>query len=75
MTAAAIACLPVMWTGGRIQRWEGAIFVAYYIGYVTFLVLEQVGSAAAPTFGAAMIWVVVPVTVLTLVVVGLRDHG
>ena len=34
MTAAAVACLPVFFTGGRISRLEGMLFLAYYVAYV-----------------------------------------
>jgi len=30
MIGAAIACLPIFFTGNRIARWEGALFFAYY---------------------------------------------
>src|SRR5690606_6941911 len=45
MTAVAIACLPIFVTGYTIARWEGAIFLGYYIAYTTFLVLDSTGHA------------------------------
>ena len=33
MIAVAVACLPIFFTGYRIARWEGAIFLAYYVAY------------------------------------------
>jgi Ca2+/Na+ antiporter len=38
MTAVAVACLPVFFTGG-VARWEGAVFLAYYAAYTVYLVL------------------------------------
>jgi cation:H+ antiporter len=75
MVATAAICLPIMFSGGRIQRWEGGVLVVYYVGYVTYLVLSQTGHMSAPTFGAAMAWFVIPMSILTLMVVGFRDHG
>lgn len=75
LIATAILCLPIMFTGRRIDRWEGGIFVLYYIGYVTYLVLAATGHAAAPSFGIAMVAFVVPLTVLTFGVVGYREFG
>jgi cation:H+ antiporter len=34
MMATALACLPVFMTGREIARWEGAVFLAYYVAYV-----------------------------------------
>ncbi len=31
MLAAAVARLPIFFTGGIISRWEGALFLAYYM--------------------------------------------
>jgi cation:H+ antiporter len=73
MIATAIICLPVFVSGGRIDRWEGAVFVTYYVGYVVYLILNATDHAATPTFAHAMLWFVVPLTLLTLVVVGFRQ--
>jgi cation:H+ antiporter len=75
MIATAIICLPVFVSGGRIDRWEGAVFVTYYVGYVVYLILNATDHAATPTFAHAMLWFVVPLTLLTLVVVGYRRAG
>jgi len=73
MVATAVVCLPVFFTGGRIDRWEGGVFVLYYIGYVTYLVLQTTGRVAAAGFGRVMVLFVVPLTLLTLAVVGYRE--
>ena len=36
MIAAAIACLPMFFTGYRLARWEGMLFLGYYIAYTAF---------------------------------------
>jgi cation:H+ antiporter len=38
MLATALLCLPVFWTGGRIERWEGALLLVYYLMYLSLLV-------------------------------------
>ena len=43
MIIGALVCLPMMASGGRLERWEGAILVAAFLTYVTFLVVEQAG--------------------------------
>jgi cation:H+ antiporter len=68
MLAVAFACLPVFITGREIARWEGVVFLGYYIAYTVFLVLSAQHHAAAPMLSSAMLSFVIPLTVLTLVV-------
>jgi cation:H+ antiporter len=73
MTAVAAACLPIFLTGHVIERWEGAVFVGYYLAYTTYLVLQAVEPDALPMFSAAMLWFVVPLTVVTLATILARS--
>jgi cation:H+ antiporter len=75
MIAVAIACLPVFFAGFRISRWEGGVFVAYYIAYVIFLFLDATDHAAAPIFSLVMLSFVVPLTALTFTIVFIRQRG
>jgi cation:H+ antiporter len=73
MTAVAFACLPIFFTGASIARWEGAVFLAYYVAYVVYLVLNAQQHDALTGYSLAMRWVVLPLTVLTLVVIAVRE--
>lgn len=73
MTAVAVACLPIFFTGHSIDRWEGGLFLAYYVAYVTYLVLDATNSAVLKVFSGAMIGFVIPLTALTLILVALRS--
>ncbi len=73
MLAVAFACLPVFLSGREIARWEGGVFLVYYIAYVTYVVLNAQHHALLPAFSAAMLSFVLPLTVVTLVVVMLRQ--
>ncbi|PQO38090.1 calcium/sodium antiporter [Blastopirellula marina] len=73
MIAVAAACLPVFFTGHRISRGEGILFVAYYIAYVVALVLSATGSQALPAFEILMIWFAMPLTVITLLITVARS--
>ena len=68
MLAAAVACLPIFFTDGIISRWEGALFLAYYIAYTAYLVLNSAQHAALPVFSMIMLTLVIPLTGVTLVV-------
>ena len=73
MLAAALACVPVFLTGREIARWEGGVFIAYYVAYVAYLVLVAQKHAALGTYTEAMTSFAVPLTVITLVVVMIRN--
>ncbi len=68
MTAVAIACFPVFFTGRQIARWEGGVFLLYYAAYTAYLVLSAQHYENLPLFSATMLWFVVPLTVITLAV-------
>jgi cation:H+ antiporter len=72
MTAVAFLCLPVFFLRGEIARWEGAVFVGYYAAYTAYLALDATDHGALPEFGHAMLYFVIPLTVLTLVVIAPR---
>lgn len=74
MTAVAIACLPLMARGHRIPRWQGGLFLAYYVAYVLYLVLAERQHAALKLFSAVMLQFVVPLTVATIVAVYLTGR-
>lgn len=73
MIAVAAACLPIFFTGHLIARWEGGLFLAYYIAYVTWIVLEASQHDALAPFSAAMLWFVLPLTAVTIVLLAFRD--
>ncbi|MCB1959182.1 MAG: calcium/sodium antiporter [Rhodocyclaceae bacterium] len=74
MLAVAVACLPIFVARKRIARWEGVVFLAYYAAYVAYLVLDASGSGMLKTFNLAMLGFFMPLTLLTLVVVTLRQR-
>lgn len=73
MIAVAVACLPIFFTGFRINRREGALFLAYYMAYTGYLVLFATGQPFAQTFGDAMLGYVLPLTVITLLIIAGRS--
>ena len=74
MIAVAVACLPIFVTGNVIARWEGAVFVAYYVAYTIYLALTATEHATLPQYQAFMLWFIVPLTVLTLAVSFMRSR-
>ncbi len=72
MLAVALACLPVFLSGREIARWEGGVFLGYYVAYVAYLILAAQQHDALPHFSSAMLSFVVPLTLVTLVASLLR---
>jgi cation:H+ antiporter len=68
MIAVAIVCLPIFFTGYRIERWEGLMFLGYYVAYMVYLYLQAIQHDALTTFSTIMILVVIPITALTILV-------
>jgi cation:H+ antiporter len=75
MLAVALACLPVFLSGREIARWEGGVFLGYYVAYVAYLILAAQAHDALPHFSNAMLSFVVPLTVVTLVASLLRPSA
>lgn len=73
MVAVAVATLPIFYTGYRISRGEGAVFIGYYVAYTAYLVMQASGHGAITTLENAMTFFVLPLTVLTLAVLVARD--
>lgn len=74
MLAVAVACLPIFLARRLIARWEGILFLIYYAAYLIYLVLDARGSGVLKTFSQAMIWFVIPLSILTLVALSVRDR-
>lgn len=72
MTAVAVACLPIFFTGHVIARWEGGLFLAYYVAYTVYLILAATNESISRTFGGIMLGFVVPLTILTLLICVVR---
>lgn len=68
MIGVALACLPIFFVGYCIHRWEGWLFLGYYLAYTTYLILSSTGRPFAQVFGEAVLWYALPLTVLTLMI-------
>ncbi len=73
MIAVAAACLPVFFTGRTITRWNGAVFLAYYLAYLTNLTLRAMNVPIAKEFTLAMLFFVIPLTLIGLLVGVIRS--
>jgi len=72
MLAVSFACIPIFLSGREIARWEGGVFLGYYIAYVGYLILASQEHDALGAFSTMMMLFVIPLTVITLVVMMFR---
>lgn len=68
MLAVMIACLPVFFSGLCINRWEGLLFLVYYLIYTLHLILAGSNSALYHSLSSATLFYLLPLTGLTLLV-------
>jgi cation:H+ antiporter len=75
MLAAAVALIPIAFTGFIVARWEGALFVALYISYTLYLVLDSTQHDAANGFTTVMLFFVLPLVAITLIAMTSFEMG
>lgn len=75
MTAAAVALLPVAFTGLAVARWEGVLFVALYVAYTAYVLLAATDHDALEDFTFVMVWFTLPLVALTLIVLASYEAG
>ncbi len=72
MIAVALACLPVFIVGREITRWNGGVFVLFYVAYVTYLVMASQKHEALGMFSTVMMSYVIPISMIILFVMLFR---
>ena len=72
MIAASFACLPIFFRGYRISRWEGALFLFYYLAYTSYILLDANGSSLRDDLYHIMAIFVIPLTATTLCLISYR---
>lgn len=73
MLVVAVACLPIFFNGYRIARWEGMLFLFYYVAYTAYLILRAQEHAAIAGFSFVMTYFVGPLTAVTIGVFAYRS--
>ncbi|MCB9651964.1 MAG: calcium/sodium antiporter [Deltaproteobacteria bacterium] len=73
MVAACVVALPIFFSNYAIERWEGALLLAYYAAYVTYLVLAAQSHDALDTFSGVMLLFALPLSALAVVGTALQS--
>lgn len=72
MIAVAIAALPIFFTDYRIDRWEGFLFLFFYVAYATYLFLNATHHDYLNGYVNAMVFFIIPLTIVTLTVLTIK---
>ena len=75
MVSVAVMTLPIFFTGNRIDRWEGWLFLFYYAAYTTYLILDAAQHDALPLFNNVLLFAIIPLTVVTLIVLFITEYS
>ncbi|MEZ5357299.1 MAG: calcium/sodium antiporter [Candidatus Zixiibacteriota bacterium] len=73
LLAAAIVSLPIFFTGYRISRWEGVLFLFWYLAYIAYVFLHTAEQEMLQSFERALVTIILPATVITLIVITWRS--
>lgn len=73
LIAVSLLCFPLFLRGLKIGRLEGAGFFLGYVAYVSYLVLDQVGSPLVAGKQAMIVKWVFPVVALLLIIYATRE--
>jgi cation:H+ antiporter len=70
---ASIFCIPIFYTGHKMVRWEGVLFLCLYFSYLFYLFLSSNNHDFITVFSSFMLYFALPLTLLTLLVFALME--
>jgi len=73
MIVVALACLPIFFSGCSISRLEGAFLLGYYFLYNAYLILSAAQHDALPIFSNAVLYFLIPFTVIIMIIVTIQE--
>lgn len=68
MVTVAVACLPIFYTKNEISKWEGALFVLYYIIYMIFLISTAKSAEVNPLLKIFVLYLLIPFTCIIFLI-------
>lgn len=71
--AVAFACLPIFYSGKKIDRWEGLLFLFYYLAYNGYLILDALDHQILSVYVTVMLTIVIPLSVITIITVAIME--
>lgn len=74
MIGVAVMCLPICLNDNLVSRWEGLMLLVYYVAYTLYLIMKTTDHDSTVMYGAALKYVIVPLTILGLTMIMLRSR-
>ena len=74
MLGVAVVCLPIFLSGRAIARWEGALLVSLYVGYVAYLYVDATGSDGVAGMAGELLLLAFPVLAVVLGLLAWREQ-
>ena len=71
--AVAFVCLPIFYSGKKIDRWEGVLFLFYYLAYNGYLILDAIDHQLLPLYITIMLVAIIPLTVIAIITVAIME--
>lgn len=71
MVFVALVTLPIFYIDNRISRSEGGLLLAYYVVYITYVILRAAESSVLPAAGLFMMFFV-PISFTTLIMIAIK---
>jgi cation:H+ antiporter len=72
MLAVSVLCLPILFSRFVISRWEGLLFLTYYLAYTAYLVLHATGHDAFTQYQTLAV-ILLPLTLVPLLIANAGD--
>lgn len=66
MIAITLLCIPVFITHKMVERWEGLLFLGYYLAYTVYLFLANTGNDHLHLYNTIIFYGAIPLTVLSV---------
>ena len=71
--AVAFACLPIFYSGKQIDRWEGLLFLFYYLAYNGYLILDALDHPLFDLYVSIMLVAIIPLTIIALITAAILE--
>ena len=71
--AVAFACLPIFYSGKKIDRIEGLLFLFYYLAYNGYLILKATNNPSLSMYSSIMLYGVLPLTLIYLTIAAILE--
>ncbi len=69
LIGASLLCIPIFYTGHKIVRWEGILFLFFYFSYIFYIYLSSTEHDFLIVFVNVILFFVLPVVVFSMVTI------